>query len=121
MNYSDPAVQRLIEKNEGKIAIGITIDGTKEKHDLQRVFPDGSGSYDIIYRNLELWKNQFSPNTKVTFASDDLKYLKDNNLELEFSRIHFIKKDKITEELEKFKNPKREYLKSLLEIDSKEK
>lgn len=82
VNYSDPAVQRLIEKNEGKIAIGITIDGTKEKHDLQRVFPDGSGSYDIIYRNLELWKNQFSPNTKVTFASDDLKYLKDSIVHL---------------------------------------
>ena len=48
-----------------------------------------------------------------------LKYLKDNNLEIEFGRIHFIKKDKTTEELEKFENPKREYLKSLLEIDSK--
>lgn len=50
-----------------------------------------------------------------------LKYLKDNNLEVEFGRIHFIKRDKTTEELEKFENPKREYLKSLLEIDSKEK
>ena len=35
--------------------------------------------------------------------------------------IHFIKRDKKAEELEKFENPKREYLKSLLEIDSKEK
>lgn len=50
-----------------------------------------------------------------------LKYLKENNLEVEFSRIHFIKKGETTEELEKFKNPKRNYLKSLLEIDSKEK
>lgn len=50
-----------------------------------------------------------------------LKYLKENNLEVEFGRIHFIKKGETTEELEKFKNPKRNYLKSLLEIDSKEK
>lgn len=45
----------------------------------------------------------------------------DNNLEVEFSRVHFIKKGKTTEELEKYKNPKRNYLKSLLEVDSKEK
>ena len=50
-----------------------------------------------------------------------LKHLKENNLEVEFSRIHFIKRGKTTEELQKFKNPKRNYLKDLLEIDSKEK
>lgn len=48
-----------------------------------------------------------------------LKYLKENNLEVEFGRIHFIKKGRTTEELESFENPKREYLKSLLEIDSR--
>ena len=46
------------------------------------------------------------------------KYLKENNLEIEFGKIHFIKKGKTTEELEKLKNPKRDYLESLLEIDS---
>lgn len=46
------------------------------------------------------------------------KYLKENNLEIEFGKIHFIKKGKTTEELEKLKNPKRDYLVSLLEIDS---
>lgn len=50
-----------------------------------------------------------------------LKYLKENNLEVEFGKIHFIKKGKTTEELENLKNPKRNYLISLLEIDSKEK
>ena len=53
VNYSDESVQRLIQKNEGKISIGITIDGTKEKHDLQRVFPDGSGSYEVIHDNMK--------------------------------------------------------------------
>lgn len=50
-----------------------------------------------------------------------LKYLKEHNLEIEFERIHFIRKGRTTEELENLKNPKRSYLKSLLEIDSREK
>ena len=78
VNYSDNAVQRLIENNKGKISIGITIDGTKEKHDLQRVFPDGTGSYDVVNKNIKLWLEQFPGSTKVTFASDDLKYLKES-------------------------------------------
>ena len=82
VNYGDKEVQRFIENNEGKLSIGITIDGTKEKHDLQRVFPDGSGSYDVIQKNLDLWLNQFEGNTKVTFSSDDLKYLKDSIIHL---------------------------------------
>lgn len=82
VNYNSPEVRHLIKKNKGKISIGITIDGTKEKHDLQRVFPDGSGSYDIIHNNLKLWLSQFAGNTKVTFASDDLVYLKDSIIHL---------------------------------------
>ena len=50
-----------------------------------------------------------------------LQYLKENNLEIEFPKIHFIKKGKTTEELKQFENPKRNYLESLLEIDSREK
>ena len=46
------------------------------------------------------------------------KYLKENNLEIEFGKIHFIKKCNTTEELDKINNPKRDYLVSLLEIDS---
>lgn len=82
VNYDDEKVQNFIEKNKGKLSIGITIDGTKEKHDLQRVFPDGSGSYDIIHKNIPLWLTQFPGSTKVTFASDDLIYLKDSIIHL---------------------------------------
>lgn len=82
VNYSDKRVQKLIRKNYGKISIGITIDGTKKKHDLQRVFPDGSGSYDIINKNIPLWLEQFNGSTKVTFASEDLCYLKESIIEL---------------------------------------
>lgn len=82
VNYSSPSVQRYIKKNNGKISVSITLDGTREKHDLQRVFPDNSGSYDIIEKNIPLYLSQFAPTTKVTFAHDDLEYLKDSILHL---------------------------------------
>ena len=82
VNYNSPEVQAYIKKNKGKISIGMSIDGTKEKHDLNRVFPDNSGSYEIIEKNIPLWISQFSPSTKMTFASADLKFLKESVIDL---------------------------------------
>lgn len=82
VNYSSYEVQRYIEKNKGKLSIGISIDGIKEKHDLNRIFPDGRGSYDCIEKNIPLWISQFAPATKMTFSSEDLCYLKDSVIDL---------------------------------------
>lgn len=82
VTYSNTDVQRYLKKNEGKVSVSITIDGTREKHNLQRVFPDGTGSYDAIAKNIALWKSQFPGSTKVTFASADLPLLKDSILDL---------------------------------------
>jgi uncharacterized protein len=81
--YHSKRVQNYIEKNKTHISIGITIDGTKKKHDLQRVYPDGRGSYDDVAKNIPLWLQQF-PNaaTKVTVASDDIPFIKDSVLHL---------------------------------------
>lgn len=49
------------------------------------------------------------------------KYLKENNLEIEFSKLHFIHKENIEKTLKKLDNPKRNYLMPLLLEDSKEK
>lgn len=81
INYSDALVQAYINKNLDKISCGMTLDGTKEKHDMQRVYPDGSGSYDAVFKNIDLYKTQFN-NTKVTFASDDLPLLKESIISL---------------------------------------
>lgn len=43
------------------------------------------------------------------------KYLKSNNGEIEIRKLHFLKKSNCIEELEKLDNPKRSYLKGLLE------
>ncbi len=82
--YESPKVQRYIVKNKGRVQFAITIDGTKEKHDLQRVKKDGSGSYDDVVRNLKLWMTQetIPKSTKATFSSGDIPLLKDSIINL---------------------------------------
>ncbi len=82
VNYGDPKVQRYIRKNDGKLSLSITLDGIKAKHDMNRVFPDGTGSHDTILKNIPLWLTQFPGSTKVTFASDDLPLLYESILYL---------------------------------------
>jgi uncharacterized protein len=77
--YGDPKVQRYLEKNRTHASVGLTIDGTKRKHDLQRVYPDGSGSYDEVAANVPLWLAQFpEADTKVTVAHDDLPFVRES-------------------------------------------
>lgn len=81
--YHTPEVQRYIKKNLNNLSLGISVDGNKLKHDLQRIKPDGSGSYEDVVKNVPLWLEQF-PNgaTKATFASADIPYLKDSIISL---------------------------------------
>lgn len=51
--YMDPRFQRYIEKNKYHLSFSISIDGNKELHDACRVFPDGSGSYDIAIQGVK--------------------------------------------------------------------
>ena len=101
INYHTPEVQRFIEKNHNHLSIGITIDGTRRKHDLNRVWkqptadengltlPSERGSYDDVVRNIPLWLKQF-PNagTKVTISSADIPYITESVLHLYSLGIH---------------------------------
>lgn len=81
--YDSQKVQKYIWKNSGHVSIGISVDGNKIKHDLQRVRKDGSGSFDDITKNVPLWISQFpEATTKSTFSHEDLPYLKDSIIEL---------------------------------------
>jgi uncharacterized protein len=81
--YEDPRVQAFIRKNHRHLDIGVTLDGTRAKHDRQRVFPDGSGSYDRVIRCIPRWLEQFPlATTKVTLSHDDLPWLEDSVLHL---------------------------------------
>ena len=80
--YEAPAVQDFIKKNKEHLSIGISIDGTPEKHDMMRVFPNGRGSYAVISKKIPLWQKQFSSATKATVAHNDLHLVKDSVLHL---------------------------------------
>jgi uncharacterized protein len=81
--YNDPKVQQFIKKNIHHLSISMTIDGTKNKHDLQRVFPNNKGSYDEVVKNIPMWLKQFpGASTKVTVARDGLPYIKESVLHL---------------------------------------
>lgn len=91
INYSSDAVQRFIQKNRSHLSIGITIDGTKTKHDLNRIYKcTGDGSYDDVVKNIPLWLQQFDNDsaTKVTISSADIPYITESVLHLFSLGIH---------------------------------
>lgn len=92
INYDSEKVQNFIAKNREHLSIGITIDGTQQKHDLNRIWKgEGKekGSYNDVVRNIPLWLEQF-PNaaTKVTISSADIPYIKESVLHLYSLGIH---------------------------------
>ncbi len=86
INYDSAKVQKFISKNHEHLSIGITIDGTKRKHDLNRIWKGNGperGSYDDVVKNIPLWIQQF-PNaaTKVTISSADISFIKESVIHL---------------------------------------
>lgn len=90
INYNDEQVQHFIEKNKSHLSIGITIDGTEIKHDLNRVYKgSGKGSYQDVVKNIPLWLKQFPHGgTKVTISSADIPYITESVLHLYGLGIH---------------------------------
>lgn len=86
INYHEEKVQAFIKKNLNHLSIGITIDGTKDKHDLNRIWKGEGperGSYHDVVKNIPLWLSQFPyAGTKVTISSADIPYIKDSVLHL---------------------------------------
>lgn len=95
LNYDNYKVQHYIKKNIKHLNVAITIDGTKLKHNLNRIYKKKreddteKGSYDDVIRNIPLWLSQF-PNagTKVTISSADIPYIKESVLHLYSLGIH---------------------------------
>ena len=91
INYDSQKVQDFIAKNRQHLSIGITIDGTKRKHDLNRIWKgmDERGSYDDVVRNIPLWLSQFpGSGTKVTISTEDIPYICESVLHLYTLGIH---------------------------------
>lgn len=90
INYHTTEVQDFIQKNKEHLSVGITIDGTERKHNLNRVYKlSEKGSYSDVVRNIPLWLEQF-PNsgTKVTISSKDIPFICESVLHLYSLGIH---------------------------------
>lgn len=90
INYSSKKVQDFIYNNLSHLSIGITIDGTERKHDLNRVYKNtDKGSYKDVVKNIPLWLLQFpDASTKVTISSEDLPYIEESVLHLYGLGVH---------------------------------
>lgn len=102
INYHTEKVQNFIKKNREHLSIGITIDGTEKKHDLNRIWKtpemekgimpkpeEERGSYKDVAKNIPLWLEQFpGGGTKVTISSADIPYIKESVLHLYSLGIH---------------------------------
>lgn len=85
INYDSEKVQNFIRKNLSHLSIGITIDGTQHKHDLNRIWKGEKekGSYNDVVRNIPLWLSQFPfAGTKVTISSADIPYIRESVIHL---------------------------------------
>ena len=85
--FGNPEVRAFLEKWKNNISIGVSIDGCKEIHDMNRIMAytdkDGNevGSMDIILKNWEWYKKTFPENseaTKATCSRANIPYLYDS-------------------------------------------
>lgn len=92
INYDSEKVQSFISKNSSHLSIGITIDGTQRKHDMNRIWKGNGperGSYIDVVKNIPLWLSQFPiAGTKVTISSADIPYIKESVIHLYSLGIH---------------------------------
>ena len=89
--YFNSKVQNFLNKYRNLVHVGVTIDGSKELHDSCRLFPDGSGSYDIAIQSALKELNQGYSSTKITLSPNNIDYLFDgikNMLNLGFNFIN---------------------------------
>lgn len=81
--YNSLKVQKFIDRYHDILDISISIDGTREKQDLNRIFPNGKGTYNQVIKNVRTWVNQFdNVSTKMVISSDDLPFVKNSAIHL---------------------------------------
>jgi radical SAM protein with 4Fe4S-binding SPASM domain len=69
--------ERLKWMKERNITWLISMDGIKENHDSQRVLPNGKGSFDIIDKNIDLYKKVYgyAPQLRMSLHPDYINNL----------------------------------------------
>lgn len=73
MDYFSPAVQRFLEKNRGRVALSITLDGDRQTHDSCRKDCNGCGSYSRAAAAFREIHQKFRQDgTKFTIAPENV-------------------------------------------------
>lgn len=68
--------QKILRDFQPFVSIPITVDGVKEYHDKCRLFPDGTGSYDLAVAAALVMKNRYNQlSTKITISPDNIDYI----------------------------------------------
>ena len=91
--YFEPKVQDYIKRNNKCLSFGISLDGCKPLHDMCRVFPDGTGSYDIAEAGCIHFKQNYNDKmlTKMTIAPENITWTYEaflNLVKLDYPIIH---------------------------------
>lgn len=74
--YDTPRVREFAKKYQKRLSLTITIDGNKELHDSCRLFPDGTGSYDVVEKSIKAQMEDIEwVETKLTIAPENVSYL----------------------------------------------
>ena len=74
--YFTPKVQEFIKKHQTHLSFSISIDGNKKLHDTCRIFPDGTGSYDLAIKAAKHYMKHYNKNlgSKMTLSIDNINY-----------------------------------------------
>lgn len=93
--YFSEKFQNYLKKYSKFVSFSISVDGNKELHDACRVFPDGSGSYDMAIEATKHYVKNYSANesigSKMTLSPNNIKYTFEaikNLIELKYSVIY---------------------------------
>lgn len=76
VHYFDEDWQEYMRRHRKNLSFSISIDGCKELHDACRVFPDGSGSYDIAMAGVRHFVDVMGGDmgSKMTLAPANIGY-----------------------------------------------
>ena len=75
--YFTPKVQEFIKKHQTHLSFTISIDGNKTLHDACRVFPDGTGSYDLAIKAAKHYRKYYDAilSSKMTLSPDNINFV----------------------------------------------
>lgn len=74
--YFNKNVQHFLKKWGDLLSFAVSIDGDKRLHDACRVFPNGTGSYDVAIAAAKDWMSkEYYMGSKVTISPDNVMYV----------------------------------------------